>query len=181
LAELLREAASDPKITDNRKQALRREALSHYDAMILLSPKDYDARVNRASLLCETNDLSGAQVCFEDLLREFKTQERPSTELRSAAAASHVGLGVIYRKRGRFEQAQKEYERALELSPNSALTHLNLGLLYDFHLKKPEEARTHYQRYLDAGGDYEALPEDSPARPPPPKSADAKHSAAEKR
>ena len=43
----------------------------------------------------------------------------------------HFELGTEYEERGRYPQAMEAFQRALKLSPRSAETHFNLGVLYE--------------------------------------------------
>jgi tetratricopeptide (TPR) repeat protein len=56
-------------------------------------------------------------------------------------------LGMVHRTEGRFEAAEQAYRRALELDPDYAFAHLNLGILYDLYLQQPDRALPHYERY----------------------------------
>lgn len=56
-------------------------------------------------------------------------------------------LGMVHRTEGRFDAAERAYRRALELDPDYAYAHLNLGILYDLYLQQPDRALPHYERY----------------------------------
>lgn len=168
LAEYLRETARAEKASAVKKRAWRKEALRCYDEIIARQPKNTDACLNRAGLFSETQNLSRAQLQYEEIIGEYARTKKPTAKSRAAAVAAHVGLGIVLRKRRKFAAAEREYKRALKLAPDSVLANYNLGLLYDFYLKKRDEARRCYRRYLEGGGDYELLPSNSPARPPKP-------------
>lgn len=51
-------------------------------------------------------------------------------QLEPNSARSHILLGDIYRQRERYDDAQKEYAKALDLSPNSAAALLGLASAY---------------------------------------------------
>lgn len=61
-------------------------------------------------------------------------------------------LGIIELQRKKYEEASQYFESVLEIDPNFASAHLNLGILYSDHLKKPEEARSHFEIYLKLKG-----------------------------
>jgi tetratricopeptide (TPR) repeat protein len=63
---------------------------------------------------------------FRDPLTFWESGVRSSPH----SAFAVKGLGRIYHERGRLEEAEKTYRRALELSPDEFLVHNNLGLLY---------------------------------------------------
>jgi len=63
-------------------------------------------------------------------------------------------LGSIYRRTGRFDDAETAYLKALQLAPDYANAHLNIGILYDIYLSNLSAALNHYQRYQTiSGGD----------------------------
>ena len=64
-------------------------------------------------------------------------------------------LGILYRRQGRFTDAESAYLKALAEDPDYALAHYNLGVLYDLYQQQPATAVEHYERYvaLSDGGD----------------------------
>ena len=54
----------------------------------------------------------------------------------------------MYRKLGRFKDADDAYQRAVQIDPNYALAYLNLGVLCDLYLQQPQRALEAYERYL---------------------------------
>lgn len=67
-------------------------------------------------------------------------------------AIAHNWLGILYRERRDFVRAERAYQAALNALPNYGLAHLNLGILYDEHLKRPLDALPHYKAYQQFGG-----------------------------
>jgi len=57
-------------------------------------------------------------------------------------------LGSLLRRAGRFEEARRAYEAAIEADPFYPNAYCNLGILYDLYLQRPAEARRYYERYL---------------------------------
>jgi len=60
----------------------------------------------------------------------------------------HYNMAAVYAREGKYEAAEQEYLRALQLNPTDADVHYNLGILYDDELKSPAKAIVHYRRYL---------------------------------
>lgn len=54
---------------------------------------------------------------------------------------------IYLRGQGRFAKAEALYLRALKVWPDSAQTHLNLGILYDLYMGKLDRALAQYQAY----------------------------------
>ena len=63
-----------------------------------------------------------------------------------------MNLGVIYTGLNRLDEAEQSYERAVELKPDSAEAHYNLGVFYELHRKDLPRALAQYHKYLDLGG-----------------------------
>jgi superkiller protein 3 len=129
------------------------EALKLCKDMLMLDPKDNRARLNLANLLTDQNRLAEAQDEYEAILK-----------LDAANGPANLGLGVVLRKRGRYQEALELYNKTLAADPKSVVAHYNVGLIYDFYFKDPVQAKAHYAKYLELGGD----PKKIPAPPPAP-------------
>ncbi len=63
-------------------------------------------------------------------------------------AEMHYNMGVFFSENKKFEQAEREYARALEFDPNSLKVHYNLGYLYAEDLNNHDKAMFHLEKYL---------------------------------
>jgi len=149
LAALLLSGDKAPPTIEDKEEALRL-----FQDIRTLDPKDIAARLNLANILSELNRMSEAQDEYEAVLRD-----KPA-----GYAPAFVGLGVIWRKRGKFEKAVDTYHQALKADPALKLAHFNIALIYDFYLNDRVKAQLHYDRFLELGGDPDKLPDD--LRPP---------------
>ncbi len=63
--------------------------------------------------------------------------------------------GIAQREQGNFEDSEEAYLAALSVAEDHALTHRNIGILYDLYLGQPHRALHHYGRYqtLTEGSD----------------------------
>jgi tetratricopeptide (TPR) repeat protein len=68
------------------------------------------------------------------------------------APAAWIALGVARRQLGRMTEAREAYEGAAMLAPEDPLPALNLGVLLDLYLGRPEAALTEYERYQALSG-----------------------------
>ncbi|MEM7678909.1 MAG: tetratricopeptide repeat protein, partial [Myxococcota bacterium] len=70
-----------------------------------------------------------------------------------------LNLGVAYKGAGRFEEAQKAYQRAAAIEQTAPAAQFNLGVLYLRHLDRLEEAQTALRQYMSLTGvdDREAM------------------------
>lgn len=108
---------------------------------------DPHALFARALASQEAGDFGQAETLWKRLIAAAPDQ-----------AAPHTNLGIVYRSRGKLEDAIHEYEAALRLDPADAVTYHNLGVaqrtrgawadserayLRALELR-PEQAETHY-------------------------------------
>lgn len=64
-----------------------------------------------------------------------------------ASVDAHSQYAVFLRTQGSYDLAEQHYLAALETDPDSAVTHYNLGILYDLYLGRKAEALGHFARY----------------------------------
>ncbi|MDP1652011.1 MAG: tetratricopeptide repeat protein [Rhodocyclaceae bacterium] len=87
-------------------------------------------------------------------------------------AGIYLTQGVYLQKRGKLAEAIESYKKALELNPNSANTHYNLGLAYvtqkNFDLAN-EHAQEAYSRGITLPGLQNKLMQAKAWKPLPPK------------
>lgn len=155
----------DPNIaTANPSQASSAVALTAAQQSQLqtginqLAQKDYGAAAATLSTVPDANALYMAAVANYRL-----GQTDASTALLSSAlerqpqhAASLNLRALISREQGHFRQAETDWLAAIAADPSFAAAERNLGILYEIYLAKPEQARAHYQRYLEISKDEQA-------------------------
>jgi tetratricopeptide (TPR) repeat protein len=108
-------------------------------------------------LTWKRNDLWNDPIAFyEDNLRRAPRSERV-----------HLDLANAYRKQGRLDEAQRIYERALEINPDYVLIHINLSMVYsaqmqtqkavDILLEGVRRNPSHFKLYNNLGVLYNSL------------------------
>lgn len=90
----------------------------------------------RALLAIDSNDREAAAAAFDEMMAKGA---------RSPASLNHYA--IYLREQWLLEDAEKVYLQALVAAPNDAMTHYNLGILYDIYLGKTELALQHYRKY----------------------------------
>jgi len=64
-------------------------------------------------------------------------------------AVAYNHLGILQRRKGLFQEALIQYQRAIEIDSKYAGAHFNLGILFDLYLQDLEKALQQYRKYLD--------------------------------
>jgi tetratricopeptide (TPR) repeat protein len=136
---------------------------------------DPDQRFNAALKLMKDHDTKQAQDAFLALSRDFPEYSGPLTDLsilyaqgrqrnlaiaglskavnaNSKNAVALNWLGALYREMGDFARSEQSYLLALSARPDYAAAHLNLGILYEVSLRRPQQALEHYRSYLRYAG-----------------------------
>lgn len=131
---------------------------------------DAQTRFTAALKLMEEGRRDEAIGALQTLCRDFPQFSGPPTDLgilyaqarrRDAAIASFVQavkanpqnvvalnwLGMLYREAGDFARAEQAYRQALTARPDDAPAYLNLAILYDVSLHRPQEALAQYRNY----------------------------------
>ena len=60
---------------------------------------------------------------------------------------------MLLRRQGKFGEAEAAYLKAVTASPDYALAHYNLGVLYELYLQRLDAALQHYERYQAVTGE----------------------------
>jgi tetratricopeptide (TPR) repeat protein/predicted Ser/Thr protein kinase len=74
-------------------------------------------------------------------------------DLGNAGAAGHVCLGVIESGTGKYEDAVKQFQSAVELEPSNEDAYIGLAGAYD-HLGKTQDAETTYKKIVSLRPNY---------------------------
>lgn len=75
----------------------------------------------------------GIKVAQNNLWNEARYRWEKATELDPTYAAAWNNLAIAYEHEGKFEQAKKAYERALELDPKNLMIRQNYDLFKEIN------------------------------------------------
>lgn len=151
------------------------EAIKEYQDTLQFEPNDLEARLGLARVYERAGRMKAAE---EELLHAIELNPQSATahfntgnfyfrqELNQNARDSFLraveiqpdyrpalnNLAATQIKLGEYQAAQITLERLLGFDPQFLNAHLNLGILFDDHLKDPDKALYHYKRYLELGG-----------------------------
>ena len=104
-------------------------------------PRDSGPPTNLGIVYARTNRKDLATAAFTK-----------AVALNAGNAVAHNWLGVLAVEAGNYPRAEQAYRQALQADASYGKAHLNLGILYDQHLKRPQDALKEYRRYRDLGG-----------------------------
>jgi len=109
-------------------------AIIAYKQTIYVNPDDLTARNRLAMALCKTGDLKDA----EDQLRYVLDKDPQNFNALD-------GLGVVYMKMDRHEEAMKYFNKAVEMNDEDVMVHVHLAAVY-YKMQEKDKARTEWQK-----------------------------------
>ncbi len=87
-----------------------------------------------------------SREALKEALAEYEATQR----LLADRPGAHLNLGVLYSNQLRFDEAETEYRRALELDPHFVPAMINLALMYNYQQRNDEAERLLRQAVKDA-------------------------------
>ena len=140
---------------DNSKSPVPSEAIAGFSLAIEAMQKGEDEEALDLFNKLQINypELSGPWLNTGIILMKQKEYQKAlpmfenATSINSENKVGFNQLGVCLRQLGRFEEAKKAYLEALKIDPDYALTHHNLGVLYELYFQDFHSAHTHFLKY----------------------------------
>ncbi|KPK97831.1 MAG: hypothetical protein AMJ95_07135 [Omnitrophica WOR_2 bacterium SM23_72] len=80
---------------------------------------------------------------------KFAELARQNQALIKQTANMHYNLGVFYTKNKQYSRAIAEFEKAVELNPQDAHAHFNLGYIYAQYVENRSRAVEHFRKYIN--------------------------------
>ncbi|MBU2102373.1 MAG: tetratricopeptide repeat protein [Candidatus Omnitrophota bacterium] len=122
--------ASDAQLQDKVKEyQLHEKELTKKYAEAVKKTKSFEAKVARDP------------AKFTEIARQNKALIRDTSTM-------HYNMGVFYLKQKEYSRAVAEFEKAVELTPDDAYAHFNLGYMYAEYLVNRKKAVEHFRHYL---------------------------------
>lgn len=87
------------------------------------------------------DEMQNAPKKFAELARQNKLLIAQTTDM-------HYNLGIFYSKNKEYNRAAVEFEKVVEIDPNHAYAHFNLGYIYAEYLVNRQKAAKHFRHYL---------------------------------
>lgn len=118
------------------------DAELRFKEFLLLYPAFPGAHVNLAIIHSSNGDDDSAKAAIDAAL---------ALQANNPAALNQ--LGMLLRRNGNFPEAEAAYLKAVTVSPDYALAHYNLGVLYELYLQRLDMALQHFETYQSLVGE----------------------------
>lgn len=133
-------------------------------AMSYLRDKNYDKGIELLSKVSERSPKATAPyinlaIAYEqtDKLKLAEESLKKALTINPDHPVANNEYGILFRRTGRFQEARKAYERALEKYPSYLPARKNLGIVCDLYLRDLDCALKNYQIYSAADPDDKTL------------------------
>ena len=118
------------------------DAELRFKNFLLRYPAYPGAHVNLAIIHINNGNDAAAQASIDAALA-----------LDPSHAAALNQQGMLFRKNGKFIEAEAAYLKAVTASPDYALAHYNLGVLNELYLQRLDTALQHFEQYQSLVGE----------------------------
>ncbi|HSW13145.1 MAG TPA: tetratricopeptide repeat protein [Solimonas sp.] len=125
---------------------------------LLKNGQPQPARDILLALAREQPELSAPLTALGMLYAQGRQRDQAIATFSKAVAANPANaialnwLGSLQREAGNYAAAEQSYRRAIAVRADYAAPHLNLGILYDVSLQRPQQALASYRSYLQVSG-----------------------------
>ena len=129
-------------------------------AVAVMAAGDYlDAELRLQEFLLRYPGYPGAHVNLAIIHAENGNDGAAQAEIDAALALDpgHAAAlnqqGLLFRRNGKFFEAEAAYLKAVTASPDYALAHYNLGVLNELYLQRLDTALQHFEMYQELVGE----------------------------
>lgn len=85
---------------------------------------------------------------IKNMPKKFTELARQNKVLIKGNSQMHYNLGVFYTKNKEYDRAVAEFEKVIEIAPDDAYAHFNLGYIYAEYLVNRKKAIENFRHYL---------------------------------
>jgi len=97
-------------------------------------------------MLKKERQVIGKQL--DDLPKKFSKMARENEILKKETGDMHYNLGVFYAGEMNYDRALEEFKKAVDINPNDAKAHYNLGYIYAEHRQDWRKAEYYFRIFL---------------------------------
>jgi tetratricopeptide (TPR) repeat protein len=153
-------AAATGKAQDLPEIPAQAQTLYEQAVSVMTSGDFLDAELRLKEFLLQYPAYPGAHVNLAIIHGQNGNDEAAQDSIDAALALNpdHAPAlnqqGMLFRRNGKFIEAEAAYLKAVTAAPDYALAHYNLGVLNELYLRRLDVALQHFQIYQDlVGGD----------------------------
>lgn len=139
------QAESDLKVAEKKVSQLAQENAKLAASNEQLAAKIEEQKNNYAEAF-EKNKALEQEI--RELPAKFVEVSRQNKVLLKQTAGMHYNMGVFYTKHKDYDRAATEFAKALEINPDDAYAHFNLGYIYAEYLINRHKAMDHFRHFL---------------------------------
>jgi Tfp pilus assembly protein PilF len=128
-------------------------------AVAVMAAGDFvDAELRLKEFLLQYPAYPGAHVNLAIIHAQYGNDKAAQASIDAALslnpnyAAALNQQGMLFRKNGKFIEAEAAYLKAVTASPGYALAHYNLGVLNELYLQRLDAALHHFETYQELVG-----------------------------
>jgi len=129
------------------------EALKVFEKFLANYPEIYQVHLNIGTCYLKKDDLDKAAAEFQLVLDKALQTHGDYKKDPEATFRAFSGLGEIYLKRGDFQNAQKQFSQALEISPRDEVAAYNVGEVF-FSNQQIDEAIKYFELAIQIKKDW---------------------------
>ena len=129
------------------------EAIQVFEEFLVKYPEVYQARLNIASCYLKKNEMDKAEAEFKFVLEKVIANHGDYKNDKAASLRAFSGLGELYLKKDDFENAQKAFSEALQISPEDEAGAYNVGEIL-FSNQKTDEAIKYFEMAIQIKKDW---------------------------
>ena len=119
------------------------QAIQCFQQALTLAPNDLDVYYNLGNTGIEAEEFELAAQAYRRILQDYPQD----ADLKEALSHALDRQGNTYQQSGRYAEAERCYQEAVQLQPQQSALHYNLANAQR-ELGKPKQAAEHYQRAI---------------------------------
>lgn len=148
----------DPTLSDqvvSRKELSASQQQVYTTALAAIESEEYAQAIKLLNSIASSNETL-SEVYLNLSLAYYRTDQfeeslaaaKRAVALDAKSSNTNYMAGLAYLKASQVNAARQAFAAAIEVNPEHAYAHYNLGLIYDIYYQQLQTAIDHYQRYV---------------------------------